>query len=181
MGWIGCWLSVADFRLAISEKRPDEYENGCQRPLKRVCRDKGFSRGVVQALLCSWCYGLFAVPSRHPSSLGQQQWVPGVRRGCPGHFLSCCGTPRTMSTRRGARWFSLELTRDSATWASKAVAALELFALVSVLDDFLAWVEEAVEGLCGHQWFHRQCGKRGGAEQTDDIEISSGGHPDRAG
>ena len=29
--------------------------------------------------------------------------------------------------------------------------------------------------------FHGRCGKRGGAEQTDDIEIPSGGHPDRAG
>ena len=52
---------------------------------------------------------------------------------------------------------------------------------VAVLDDFLAWVEEAVEEVGGHQWFHGQCGKLGGAEQTDDIETFSGSHPDRAG
>ena len=86
-----------------------------------------------------------------------------------------------------ARWFSLELTRDPAPWAFgrgepfKAIAALELFASLLSLMVFSPGWKKAVEGFGGHQWFHGQCGKRGGAEQTDDIEISFGGHVFRAG
>ena len=51
--------------------------------------EKGFAEvrdfhAVLGRLLWTMCVLL-----RHPSSLGQQQWVPGVQRGCPGQFR--CG------------------------------------------------------------------------------------------
>ena len=77
-----------------------------------------------------------------------------------------------------ARWFSLELTRDSAPWATgrgepfKAIAALELFTLLLWLMIFSPRWKKQLRRVGGHQWFHGQCGKRGGAGQTDDIEES---------
>ena len=84
------------------------------------------------------------------------------------------------ASRGQARWFSLELTRDPAPWAFgrgepfKAIAALELFAsLLSLMIFSPGWKKQLGRGeVGGHQWFHGQCGKGGGAEQTDDIEIS---------
>ena len=83
--WIGYWLSVADFRLEIWEKRADGYGNGFQRPLTRGLPRRGTFSCVGQALLCSGCFGTICAFYGAALRLGR--------------FLSCCGTLQTMSTR----------------------------------------------------------------------------------
>ena len=186
--WIGYWLSVADFRLGISEKRARWIREWVSKTFEKGGAEmREFHAVLGRARLCSKCFGLFALLYGSPLRLCSSSAARGIlgtclcggRKGQKGQHLCVGGWDCLGGCLPGqARWFSLGLTRDSAPWAFgrgepfKAIAALELFAsLLSLMIFSLGWKKQ-LRRVGGHQWFHGQCGKRGGAEQTDHIEES---------